>query len=762
MIIMEKWARSRYQPCLPLGENGTRVTGSKKHRELSRRAACEGTVLLKNNNRLLPIKRDAKIAVFGKAQIDYVKGGGGSGDVNTEYVRNINDGLVMKGVRVFEKLPAYYEQYCNEQYRKWRVRGDFDEAALPEELLREAAEYTDTAVITINRYSRENEDHTCDDSYFYLSAAEKTMVNNVLDNFENIIVLLNVGAMTDVTWFYDNDKIKAAVMLCQGGMEGGLAAADVLIGDANPSGKLVDTFAVCLEDYPSSEGFHESKDYVEYTEDIFVGYRYFETVPDMKKKVIYPFGYGMSYTEFKFSDVRACDNGKTVFVTADVTNTGEREGKETVQVYYKAPSDKLARPARELCAFEKTRNLAPGETQRIEMSFEIKDMSAFDDAGVIDKSSWVMEKGSYEIFVGNSVRDARKIQYEYVLDKDITVEKLHSYCAPEKLTKRLNDDGTYISVAPNKTGGMSFSCDYSLPQKPEEKLTLDNIADGSASLDELISQISENDLIDLTIGVPSIGVANTCGFGDKSEYGIPAFMTVDGPAGVRIEKNTGVLTTAFPVATMLACTWNTSLMEEIGRAGALEAKENNLQMWLTPALNIHRSPLCGRNFEYFSEDPFISGKMAAAKVRGIQSQGIAATPKHFAANNKETERFESDSIVSERALREIYLKGFEICIKESKPMAIMTSYNIINGIHSSENAELITGILRNEWGFDGMITTDWWNSANHVKEIQAGNDLRMPVGKPEIVKEALDKGEISIKQVAICVKHILELMLKLQ
>jgi beta-glucosidase len=303
-----------------------------------------------------------------------------------------------------------------------------------------------------------------------------------------------------------------------------------------------------------------------------------------------------------------------------------------------------------------------------------------------------------------------------------------------------------------------------IPAEGEAKKQLIDVVNGEVSLDDFISQLSDYQLLSLLVGQKNTGVANTDGMGNLPEYGIPAPMTVDGPAGVRISPAAGVKTTAFPVATMLACTWNTAILERIGIAGALETKENNLSMWLTPALNSHRSPLCGRNFEYYSEDPFVAGKMAGAMVRGILSKKIVATPKHFACNNKETNRKESNSILSERALREIYLKGFEICVKESDPKLIMTAYNIVNNVRASENAELITGILRGEWGYKGLVTTDWWNTAEKSAEVKAGNDIRMPSSSNDGKYNYIDT--ISVKntrnELAICVKRLLEMILWLE
>ncbi len=765
---MEKWIRANFQPCLPLGDNNSKITGSEKHIQLSRTAAAEGTVLLKNDNRLLPLQSGTKVAIFGKAQIDYVKGGGGSGDTTVAYVRNIYQGLKLKEpqVEVFDALSLYYQDYVTKTYKEEVKPGMSEEPSIPVSLIMQAKKFTDTAIITICRYSQEGYDRKNDDSdsYFHLSVEEKNMVKLVTENFSNVIVLLNVGAMFDTSWFADNDKISSAVMLWQGGMEGGLVAADVLVGDANPSGKLVDTFAKSFDDYPSSEGFHESEDYVKYTEDIYVGYRYFETIPDKQSLVVYPFGYGLSYTTFELSQINAFRDSKYIFVTVTVKNTGHCSGKEVVQVYYSAPQGKLGKPAKELCGFQKTKSLAPGESEDLCIRFAINDMASFDDKGLIAKSSFVLEKGTYKIYVGNSVRNLTKLDFAYETENDIITKKSHSYCSPVNLEKRLTANGEFEEMPKNVTEKTSFSCKYQIVQKPdvEKPYTLLDVAEGITDLDTFIAQLTDEELCHLVGGQPNTGVVNTGGMGNLKRLEIPNVVTADGPAGLKIRQNRGVTTTAFPVATNLACSWNIELLEEIGKEGALEVKENNISIWLTPAMNIHRNPLCGRNFEYYSEDPFISGKMAAALVRGIQSQNIVATPKHFACNNKETNRHFSDSIVSERALREIYLKGFEICVKEAKPKMIMTSYNFINGVPASECQELLIGILRNEWGYEGMLTTDWWNEKSHVKEVQAGNDIKMAIGEPEKLMVALKSGELKREELAICVKRILEMILWLE
>ena len=803
---MEKWTRFFYQPCLPLGEEGTRVTGSREHIELSRKAAAEGMVLLKNKDSLLPFQKGQKLAVFGKACVDYVKGGGGSGDVTVAYTRNLMEGLKIKEqegkVEVFWPAAKYYEEEIKSQYAQGYCPGMTLEPELPEDLLRQAKAFTDTAVVTICRYSGEGWDRKSiadtdfaggdlslaqlsakifENGDFCLTEAEKRMVEKVKKAFPHVAVVLNVGGMLDTSWFKEDDSLSAVLMAWQGGIEGGLAAADILCGDVNPSGKLTDTFAETLEDYPSSKGFHESLDYVNYEEDVYVGYRYFETFPQAKDKVIYPFGYGLSYTSFEISTQSLTVEDDQVKVKAEVTNLGQRAGKEVVQVYYSAPQGKLGKPALELGAFGKTRLLEPGETQIMLLTFPVSSMASFDDMGKISKSAYVLEAGDYSFYVGNSSENLEKWEEDWSLQSDRITSQLTSKAAPYQLPKRLMGDGSYETLPERERdldplGLPEQNMDLLEGMEPADrgygqmlrkemrepgKHLLSEVAEGKITLEEFMEQLSDRDLAELLGGQPNTGVANTYGMGNLREYGVPNVMTADGPAGLRIRSQCRVYTTAWPCATMLACTWNTELVEKVGAAGASEVKENNIGIWLTPAMNIHRSPLCGRNFEYYSEDPLVAGKMGAAMVRGIQSQHIAASVKHFACNNKESNRKDSDSRVSERALREIYLKGFEIVVKESDPWTIMSSYNLINGHRASENKDLLTGILREEWGFKGIVTTDWWTRGEHYKEAKAGNDIKMGCGYPDRLIMALEKGLITGEEIKICAKRILEMILKL-
>ncbi len=808
---MERWARAKYQPVLPLGEDGRRITGSREHITLSKNAAKEGMVLLKNEGGLLPLKKGSKVALFGKATFDYVKGGGGSGDVTVAYTRNLYEGLKEKAgyVEIFEELASFYRENVKEQYAGGREPGMTAEPAVPEELLKKAAAFTDTAIISICRFSGEgwdrksiydkkgkednvaiagqeekqdSKDELFEDGDFYLTHAENAMVEAVKKNFAKIVVVMNVGGMVDTDWFAADDKIRSVLMAWQGGIEGGLAAAELLIGDGNPSGKLTDTFAKRLEDYPSTYNFHESDDYVEYTDDIYVGYRYFETIPGAAEKVNYPFGFGLSYTRFSLSAPIVEKRGHHIRVMVDVCNMGEMAGKEVVQVYYSAPQGKLGKPARELAAFRKTRLLQPGESQTVVLRFTINDMASYDDLGKVAKSAYVLEKGEYRFYIGTSVRDTVEDNFVMVLEEDIITEQLSSRMVPTQLGKRMLADGQYeelpqgepvdtdASIFPSKltpaeadgvTPVVRRRESYHLWGYTDNRPKLIDVAEGRMSPDEFVAQLPDRELAELLGGQPNMGVANTFGYGNLPDYGVPNIMTADGPAGVRIAPQCGVCTTAWPCSTLLACTWNPELVEQVGAAGGAEAKENNIGAWLTPAVNIHRSPLCGRNFEYYSEDPFLVGKMAGAMVTGIQSNHVAATVKHFALNNKETNRRESDSRASERAIREIYLKGFEIIVKEAKPWSIMSSYNIINGHRASENRELLEDILRGEWGFDGMVTTDWWTCGEHYKEVKAGNDIKMGLGFPERLLEAMEKGALTRDEMEICARRILGLILKI-
>ena len=818
---MDKWRRIKYQPNQPLYPGRDRVTAGREHIALSRQAAGEGMVLLKNDNNVLPLARGERVALFGKGSIDYVKGGGGSGDVTVDYVKNLWDGMKEKEnegkVTLMPELYGFYSKNVEKQYEEGAVPGMTVEPELPDELLQMAKSFADTAVVSICRFSGESWDRQIasdegtsfipdtekhfvelrnrifEDGDFYLTKGEKALIEKVAGSFDKVAVVLNVGGVVDSTWFKKDERIDSVLLSWQAGMEGGAATADILCGDVNPSGKLTDTFASSLEDYPSTEHFHDSPDYVDYTEDIYVGYRYFETMEGARKKVNYPFGFGLSYTEFALEDSQISYTSTGAKLTVQVTNVGDCAGKEVVQVYYSAPQGKLGKPFRELADYKKTRLLQPGESQCVHFLIPYASMASFDDLGKIKKSAWVLEAGDYAFYVGTSVENVHKLEEMYCLDKDIVTEQLTSQCAPSALPKRLLADGSYeelpvdeealddssakrrerelkeqaaLKLAPQNYDALEGAQPY--PYAPEDfaargeqrdRMTLQDVADGKITLDAFISHLEVEELAALLGGQPNMGVSDTFGVGNLAECGIPNVLTADGPAGLRIRPERGVSTTAWPCATLLACTWNTELVEAVGCAGAEEVKENNLGVWLTPAINIHRSPLCGRNFEYCSEDPVVSGKTGAALVKGIQSMHIGAELKHFACNNKETNRKESDSRVSERALREIYLKGFEIVVKEAKPYMVMSSYNLINGVRASENKELLTNILRDEWGFEGLVTTDWYTHGEHYKEVKAGNDIKMGRGFVDRLMQAYQEGVLTREEMETSVRRLLRVIL---
>ncbi len=787
---MDKYARFRYQPCIPLGEDGRCATASVKHTQLSRKAATEGMVLLKNKDNALPLKKGEKVALFGKATIEYIKGGGGSGDVHCPYIRNVFDGFKEKEkdgkTAVYMPLVDFYKDYVEKESvnvltpeqidARWSVvnamefcteRDDMTydtfaamhvkETSVPDELIQSASEWADTAVFTISRFSAEGVDRRPQGGDYYLSDIEKKLIDKLCELFKKVVIVINSGATIDCEYFAENDKVSAVLFGWQGGMEGGMAIADVLCGDVNPSGKLCDTIVKSYDCYPCKAEFWESFKFIDYSDDIYVGYRYFETMA--KDDVRYPFGFGLSYTTFDISGKVCCESEGKIVAVATVKNTGDVAGREILQLYYSAPQGKLGKPAKELAAYKKTKLLAPNESETIVMSFDVRDMASFDDLGKIAKSAYVLEKGTYEFYLGTSVRDAEKLVFTYDVSEDTVTEQLKNWCKPFKLAKRMLSDGSFEALPQGEEEYYYAVNEPSGAKAPDELVKFDMVGE-TITLDEFVAQFTDDELMDFVGGKSPTGVANTGCFGGLERLDIPPVPTADGPAGLRLEPKTGIPTTAWPCATLLACSWDPELIYEVGAAAGTEIAENNIGIWLAPALNIHRDPLCGRNFEYYSEDPIVSGKSAAAMTRGVQSAKATVSIKHFACNNKEANRYDIDARISERALREVYLKGFEIVVKESDPWTVMTSYNRINGQHTSESYELIMGILRGEWGFKGMVETDWGVKNDPVKEVKAGNDMKMPCGYPEDLKVAFDNGELTRADLEPCVKRILEMTMK--
>lgn len=686
---------------------------------LCRQAAAEGAVLLKNERNVLPLEADKPVAVFGRVQVDWFYVGYGSGgDVNPPYKVNLMEGLKGAGVLVDEELAQTYAQWSRDNEPFMGFWGHwpryFEEMPLEDSQVKDAASRCGTALVVLGRAAGESRENNLEPGSYYLTADEKKLLSQVTAAFEKTVVLIDAGSVLDLSWLNEY-PIAGALLLWQGGMESGNAAADLLTGKVNPCGKLTDTVAYRYEDYPSQNFL--GKDYNEYTEDIYVGYRYFETFE--KDEVQFPFGYGLSYTTFALKDIQVKALGDKVRVKATVENTGARPGKEVVQVYVSAPQGTLGKPFRELRAFQKTKLLRPGESQVLTINFLVPSMASFDDSGATGhENAWVLEAGNYGIYVGTDVRSAQQVGIVPVSELRV-VSQLEEASAPVAPFDRLvNKDGqkAYEPVPLAERSLKERILDnlpMEIPFAGDKGIKLQDVAQGLASMEDFLAQLTPEELEilsrgDLIMDSPLGAKGNAGVFGGISESlrakGVPPITTTDGPSGIRLQYYCSLL----PCGTALACTWDPALIESLYQSHGREMVMKGSDVLLGPGMNIHRNPLCGRNFEYFSEDPLLTGKTAAAMVRGIQKNGVSACPKHFACNNQETNRNQNDSRLSQRALREIYLKGFEICVKEGKPQNLMTSYNKINGVWGHYNYDLCTTVLRGEWGYEGNVMTDWW------------------------------------------------------
>lgn len=743
--------------------------------EFSRKVSAEGAVLLKNEGDVLPIREGETVAVFGRTQVNYYRSGTGSGgSVNVAYTTNLLDGLrSKKGIRVDETLASVYEE--------WIAANPFDnggggwaaepwhqkEMPLTDELVASARERAGKAIVVIGRTAGEDQDNADAPGSYRLTDEELAMLERVAARFEQVAVVLNVSNIIDMSWLNaasHRHPIRSVIYAWHGGMEGGNAIADVLVGDATPSGKLTDTIAYGIEDYPSTRNYGgEFKS--AYEEDIYVGYRYFETfAPD---KVQFAFGYGLSYTTFDIqvegARLTVQDGAQAIEVAATVTNTGSLyAGQEVLQAYYEAPQGTLGQPAKSLAAFAKTKVLRPGESQRIVACFKVDAMASYDDAGTTGRAhAYVLEAGTYRLYAGNSVKNVAPVaidgQEGYIVDALRVVRQLEEAMAPVEPFSRLKPgarraDGTYeLAYEPVPTRQVSLAqriesrLPKTLPQTGDQGLKLKDVKEGRATMEAFVAQFGDEDLAAIVRGEgmssPLVTPGTASAFGGVSDnllgFGIPIACTADGPSGIRMDS--GHKATQVAIGTLLAATWNVALVEELYVMEGQELLSNHIDALLGPGLNIRRSPLNGRNFEYFSEDPLVSGAFAAACVRGMKKGGSNATLKHFACNNQEKHRHKVNAVVSERALREIYLKGFEIAVKEGGANSIMTAYNPINGHWTASNYDLNTTILRGEWGYRGIVMTDWWAVMNDNANggaadrkntnfmVRAQNDLYMVV-----------------------------------
>ena len=716
-------------------------------------AVAEGIVMLKNENHVLPLKPDGEVAVFGRMQLHYYKSGTGSGGmVNVSKVVGIVDGLQDKDIRINTELLDIYRKWDEEHPLKkangWATEvWSQEEMPLTENVAVSAAKTSDTAICIIARTAGEEQDNFDGEGSYRLYREESEMLKTVRKHFKQMIVLLNVANLIDLT---EIEAVcpDALLYVWQGGMTGGTGTAMVLTGEVSPSGKLPDTAAYTLADYPSDADFGNSERNF-YTEDIYVGYRYFETFA--KDKVRYPFGFGLSYTTFRLEKVSAELSEGIVTIRTKVTNTGECSGKEVVQIYCEAPQGKLGKPLRVLCGFQKTKCLAPNKSEIVSISFDLDVVASFDDAGITDfHFCELLEQGDYHFYVGTDVRSAEDYFVVNVFE-DMPRRSCHSAMAPvlpfERIKPQITENGIVIAREPvpqkqyDDEQRRMDAIPKELPYTGNKGIVLKEVRDGKASMDEFIAQLSKEELSWIVrgegMGSPKGTPGTAAVFGGITEslkaYGIPCSCCDDGPSGLRLDS--GVKAFSLPIGTLLASTFNPDLLETLFAFTGLEMQTNQVDILLGPGMNIHRHPRNGRNFEYFSEDPLLTGKMGAAVLRGLQKTGVTGTIKHFCGNNQETNRRFCDNCMSERALREIYLKGFEIAVREGNADSIMTTYGLVNGTWTSMSYDLNTGILRDEWNYTGFTMTDWWANLDDAdgkpifpdfaKIVRAQNDIYM-------------------------------------
>ena len=752
--------------------------------ELSLKAAMEGIVLLENKNSMLPFKKGDRVSVFGRIQKEYYKSGTGSGGlVNVKYVTNIVDELKAIGT-------VFVNEELENVYAEWIKDNPFDvgdggwaqepwcqeEMELSEEIVKNARKFGDKAIVVIGRTAGEDKDNSASEGSYLLTSKEEDMIQKVSAEFDNVCVILNVGSVIDMSWV-KKYGISSVLYVWQGGMCGGSACANVLCGIVSPSGKLADTVAESIDDYPSTANFGDSIRNL-YKEDIYVGYRYFETF--CKDRVVYPFGYGLSYTKFEINATGCVKNDK-ITVEATVKNVGEYAGKEVVQLYYEASQGKLGKSVRSLGAYEKTAELKPGESCSVTLELSVSDMASYDDSGATGyKNCYVLEAGEYYIYVGSDVRSAEKTLV-YKIESDTVTEMCTEALTPvvpfERIKPDENMNVTYEEV-PTCTYSYADRVENSIPEEiqytGDKGIKLEDVRCGKNTMDEFIAQLSDNDLACLVRGEgmnsPKVTPGTGSCFGGVTEelisFGIPIVCTTDGPSGIRMDS--GLLATSMPNGTCLACTFNKELVSELYSLEGVEMSAYEIDVILGPGINIHRNPLNGRNFEYFSEDPYLAGSMAVAISLGLKKAGVYCTVKHYMANSQEWKRHSSDSVMSERAAREIYAKPFEMAVKYGECKAIMTSYNIVNSHHAASNYDMTKVLLRDEWKYDGFVMTDWWawitdyegnrNMKDVASMVKSVNDVYMVVPNAKTYDDniisALESGYLKRAELQRCAKNL--------
>ncbi|MGN1020160.1 MAG: glycoside hydrolase family 3 protein [Aristaeellaceae bacterium] len=795
------------------------------HAALARRAAAEGMVLLRNEGGMLPLAAGSRVALFGAGATRTIKGGTGSGDVNERASVTIAQGLRDAGFVITTQawLDDFDRQYAQAR-QAWReeilrdIAGgqNFFDAYSARQFAMPAgappcATDTDTAVYVVSRIAGENADRHAGGSDYCLSAQEYQALKDICGMYAKVALIINAGGVVDLSFLEELRAIRAVLVVSQPGMEGGHAVADVLSGAVSPSGKLTDTWAFRYEDYPNAASFsHNNGDvfHERYEEGIYVGYRYFDSfdVP-----VRYGFGYGLSYTDFGLltEDVAVAEDG-AVRTTVRVTNRGAASGREVVQLYAALPDGRLEKEARRLVAFAKTKLLAPGESERLTLTFAPEDAASFDE----EASAWVLEKGVYGVYVGSSLAES-SLAATLALAEDRVLTRVRHICPPQETLAQLTCPAEkraarYAALLAAAEGLPRLAWDLTaLPVRTVDYAVLDPQDEAAALTDTLTTE----QLVRLATGevkkdeADMLGSAGMMVPGSAAQtsacaqaQGVASVVLADGPAGLRLLQHYIVqdgkpvpmphelnmehgelyagpelegekyyqYCTAMPVGTLLAQSWDMQLLEQMGGMIGEEMEIFGVQLWLAPGMNIHRNPLCGRNFEYFAEDPLLSGRCAAAITRGVQGHpGVGVTIKHYACNNQEDNRKHSDSILTERVLREIYLRGFEIAIREGHPAAIMTSYNLINGVHTANSYDLCTCAARCEYGFDGLIMTDWGTTykdeaCTAAGCIRAGNDSVMP-GTPmdqENLRQELAAGTLTLAELKRCIARLVRFILR--
>ncbi len=750
--------------------------------DLAVKASAEGAVLLKNDNDVLPVRDDETLAVFGRCAIDYFKSGTGSGGmVNVNHTTNIIEALRECDVLIDEDLVSVYDEWIEankpEDSLGWGNEPWSNPEMELEDSLIERFTSNDKALVVIGRTAGEDNDSGMEQGSYLLTDAEMDMLRLVRKNFDKMAVVLNVGNIIDMNWM-DEIKPDSVMYIWHGGMVGALGSAQVICGKVSPSGKLPDTIAYNIEDYPSHANFGKDLEDI-YVEDIFVGYRYFETFKP--EAVRYPFGFGLSYTDFEFSNVSVEANleSRKSKIQVTVKNTGDVAGKEVVQVYVEAPNGKLGKAKKVLAGFAKTGTIQPKKSDMLEIVVDFSTFMSYDEENL----KWVLEKGQYSVYVGSDVRSAKR-EGGFLLVEDMFFGKTLDLLAPvqqfEKWVRVDGEDTPVLKPVVTAVGDMYDRRKENIPEKltpyGDVGIKIGEVIDGTYSIEDFVSQFTDKELASIVrgegMGSSQVAAGTAAAFGGVTpslkEKGLVAICCDDGPSGMRLDC--GAKAFSLPIGTLLACTFNRDLVRDLYECLAIEMLGNNVECLLGPGINIHRHPLNGRNFEYFSEDPYLTAEMAGAQLLSLHKYGVEGVIKHFAANNRETKRREMDSVVSMRALREIYLKAFEICVKKYKASAIMTTYGSLNGVWTSGNYDLNTALLRDEWGFEGIVMTDWWAAINRRGEkqnftdfaamVEAGNDLYMvtPDSNKNIhgdnTLEALASGELKRSEIQRCAINI--------